>query len=176
MEPQKSITGLIRQKTYFSILRLLNSIISNNKYADMPISKLFKQEDFSSSEKAAVVELTYGILRHRIRIDHIIENASSAVISSLDLNTLNILRICTYQAIFKDLKATGVVNNGVALSAKHFKFSGFIKRTIEGILRNKDNVVFPDMDKTPIDYISTYHSNPAPPPLRPLRLFNCPTP
>jgi len=160
VEPQKSITGLVRQKTYFSILQLLNSIISNNKYADMPISKLFKSEDLIFSEKAAVVELTYGILRHRARIDHIIENASSAVISNLDLNTLNILRICTYQALFKDVKATGVINNAVALSAKNTRFSGFIKRTIEGILRNKDNVIFPDRDKTPIDYISTYHSHP----------------
>ncbi|HUV82142.1 MAG TPA: transcription antitermination factor NusB [archaeon] len=160
MEPQKNITGLVRQKTYFSILQLLNSIISNNKYADMPISKLFKSEDFSSSEKAAVFELTYGILRHRARIDHIIENASSAVISSLELNTLNTLRICTYQALFKDVKATGVINNAVALSAKNPNFSGFIKRTIEGILRNKENVIFPDRDKTPIDYISTYHSHP----------------
>ena len=160
MEPQKNITGLVRQKTYFSILQLLNSIISNNKYADMPISKLFKNEDLTSSEKAAVVELIYGILRHRARIDHIIENASSAVISSLDLNTLNILRICTYQALFKDVKATGVINNAVALSAKNTRLSGFVKRTIEGILRNKDNVIFPDRDETPIDYISTYHSHP----------------
>ncbi|MCG7848633.1 MAG: hypothetical protein MIO93_05570 [ANME-2 cluster archaeon] len=163
MEPQKSIisiNGHIRQKTYSSILQILNSVISDKRYADILITKLFKNEDFSSSEKAAVVEHVYGILRHRARIDHIIENGSTAVISSLGLNILNVLRICTYQAVFKELKAAAVITNSIALSAKDARLSGFVKRTVEAILKNKDNVIFPDRQQAPLDYISTYHSHP----------------
>ncbi|MBU3966208.1 MAG: 16S rRNA (cytosine(967)-C(5))-methyltransferase RsmB [Euryarchaeota archaeon] len=153
--------SLIRQKTYSTALFVLNSTLADRKYPDILIGVLFKKEDFSSSEKAAVNELVYGILRHRARIDHIIEGASSAIISGLVLNILNILRICAFQAVFTDASPARIMNNAVALSAREDKFSGFVKRTVEAIIRNKDTVVFPDKEKTQIEYISAYHSHPV---------------
>ncbi len=151
----------IRQKTYSTVLYVLNSTLADRKYPDILLGWLFKREEFSSSEKAAVNELVYGILRHRARLDHIIEHASSAVISGLHLNILNILRICTYQAVFSGASPAGIINNAVALSAREEKFSGFVKRTVEAIIRNKDAAVFPDKEKDPVGYISTYHSHPV---------------
>ncbi len=151
----------VRQKTYSIVLYVLNSTIADRKYPDILLGGLFKKEEFSSSEKAAVNELVYGILRHRARLDHIIEHASSAVIPRLHLNIINILRICTYQAVFSDASPAGIINNAVALSAREEKFSGFVKRTVEAIIRNKDAVVFPDKEKNPVEYISVYHSHPV---------------
>ncbi|MDL5502958.1 MAG: hypothetical protein QSU88_07055, partial [Candidatus Methanoperedens sp.] len=54
---------VIRQKSYNSVLLLLNSILQEKKYPDIIISELFKNEDFSSGEKAVIVDLVYGILR-----------------------------------------------------------------------------------------------------------------
>ncbi len=151
----------VRQKTYSIILYVLNSTLADRKYPDILLGGLFKREEFSSSEKAAVNELVYGILRHRSRLDHIIEHASNAVISGLHLNILNILRICAFQAVFSDASPAGIINNAVALSAREEKLSGFVKRTVEAIIRNKDAVVFPDKEKDPVGYISTYHSHPV---------------
>lgn len=151
----------LRQKTYTTALFVLNSTLVDRKYPDILLGGLFKNEDFSTSEKAAVNELVYGILRHRARIDHIIEHASSAVISGLDLNIIDILRICTFQAVFTDASPARIMNNAVALSAREDKFAGFVKRTVEAIIRNKDAVVFPDKDKAKIEYISVYHSHPV---------------
>ncbi len=153
--------SLIRQKTYTTALFVLNSTLADRKYPDILLGVLFKKEDFSSSEKAAVNELVYGILRHRARLDHIIEHASSAVISGLDLNILDILRICAFQAVFTDASLARIMNNAVALSARDDKFSGFVKRTVEAIIRNKEAVVFPDKEKDPIGYIASYHSHPV---------------
>jgi len=153
--------NFVRQKTYSTALFVLNSTLADRKYPDILIGVLFKKEDFSSSEKAAVNELVYGILRHRARLDHIIEHASSAVISGLDQNILNIIRICAFQAVFTDASPARIMNNAVALSAREDKFSGFVKRTVEAIIRNKDAVVFPDKEKDPIGYISSYHSHPV---------------
>ncbi len=149
----------VRQKTYSTVLYVLNSTLADRKYPDLLLGELFKREEFSSSEKAAVSELVYGILRHRARLDYIIEHASSAMISGLDPNILNILRICTYQAVFSDASPARIINNAAALSAREEKFSGFVKRTVEAIIRNKDAVVFPDKD--PVEYISVYHSHPV---------------
>jgi 16S rRNA (cytosine967-C5)-methyltransferase len=150
----------IRQRTYTSVLSLLNSILSGKIYPDLLIGELFRKEDFSSDEKRVLVELVYGILRHLGRIDHIIEHASRARISNLNLDILNSIRICTYQTAFMDVSAAGIINNAVAMSANDKKLGGFVKRTVEAVLRNKDNVVFPDKEKAPIEYISVYHSHP----------------
>ncbi|VVB89955.1 Ribosomal RNA small subunit methyltransferase B [uncultured archaeon] len=150
----------VRQKTYYTALFVLNSTLSDRKYPDILIGELFKKQDFSPSEKAAINELVYGILRHRTRLDYIIEHASTAVVSGVEPNILNILRICTYQAVFTESSLSGIINNAVALSAREEKFSGFVKRTVEAIIRNKDAVVF-DKKKSQVEYISVYHSHPA---------------
>jgi 16S rRNA (cytosine967-C5)-methyltransferase len=147
----------VRQKTYNSVLLLLDSIFSGKKYPEVLISELFRQEDFSRDEKTVIVGLVYGILRHLGRLDYIIEHASCARITNLAPDILNSIRICAYQAVFTDSSASGIVNNVMAMSSHNTKFSGFAKRTIEAILKNKDTVVFPD---PPVEYIPAYHSHP----------------
>jgi 16S rRNA (cytosine967-C5)-methyltransferase len=156
----KKINILIRQRTYTSVLSLLNSILSGKIYPDILIGELFRKEEFSSDEKRVLVELVYGILRHLGRIDHIIEHASSANISNLGMEILNSIRICTYQAVFMDVSSAGIINNAVAMSSNDKKMGGFVKRTVEAVLRNKDNIVFPDKEKAPLKYICIYHSHP----------------
>ena len=80
---------LIRQKSYNSVLLLLNSILQGKKYPDILISELFRNEDFSSDEKTVIVDLVYGILRHLGRLDYIIGHASRATITNLDPDILN---------------------------------------------------------------------------------------
>ncbi len=126
----------------------------------MLLGELFKKEIFSTAEKATVVEFIYGILRHRGRIDYIIEHASRASLPEIDLNILNILRICTYQAVFMETSPAGIINNATALCVDEKRFGGFVKRTVEGIIRNHDKVTFPDKEKMPLEYISIYHSHP----------------
>lgn len=151
----------IRQKTYSTVQFVLNSTLAERKYPDIFLGDLFKTEDFSTSEKAVIIDFTYGILRHMRRLDHIIEYASSAVVPGLDKKILNIIRICSYQAVFTDDSHARIINNAVALSARDEKFSAFVKRTVEAIIKNKDSVDFPDKERSPVEYISTYHSHPV---------------
>ena len=150
----------IRQKTYTAVLDLLNLILSGKKYPDQLISELFKTEELSSDEKAVIVEFTYGILRHLGRLDYIIEHTSRTMITNLGQDILNSIRICTYQAVFTDASAAGIINNAVAMSSHNTKLSGFVKRTVEAVLRNKGAIIFPDMEKAPVEYICAYHSHP----------------
>ena len=138
----------------------MNSILHGKKYPDFIIGELFKTEDFSSDEKAVIVDLVYGILRHLGRLDYIIGHASRAIITNLDPEILDSLRICTYQALFTKVSAAGIVNNAAAMLSNDTKSRGFVKRTIEAVLKNKDAVIFPDREKASIEYISAYHSHP----------------
>jgi len=157
----KSKTVFVRQISYFAILTLLDPITLDNRYPDFLIGELFKNEKFESAEKAVIVSFVYGILRHRGRIDYIIENTTRASVSRIEPDILNILRICTFQAFFTDASPASIKNNAVALSSHKDKFRGFVTRTIEGVIRNKNAVVFPDKVKNTPEYICAYHSHPA---------------
>ncbi len=156
MNPQFS-----RQKVFFSILNLLGSIIVRRKYADREIGNLFKKEEFTESEKAAIVEAVYGILRNRNRLDYTIEKTSGVRMVDIDPGTVNIFRICTYQALYTSASNAGILNNSVALSSRHEKHSGFVKRTMETVLRNKNSIVFPDKKEYLQEYISVVYSHPV---------------
>lgn len=161
MDKRKSSIGFTRQKTYFAILDILVAVQADKKYPDVLLGGLFKEGNFSSPEKARIVEFVYGILRHRGKIDYVIANASNARISELDINITSIIRICTYQALFTDSTPAGILSNATALCPNGNKFAGFVKRTVEAVLRNKGNVIFPDKEKSRVDYISVYHSHPS---------------
>ncbi|MCE8428065.1 MAG: 16S rRNA (cytosine(967)-C(5))-methyltransferase RsmB [Candidatus Methanoperedens sp.] len=161
MSSHKHEQKFSKQRTYNAALHLLNTIFEGNVYPDILLGKFFQQEKFTSEEKKAIVELVYEIIRHRGKIDHIIGNTSRAVVSKLDLNILNILRLCAYEATSANTSSCAVINNAIALSSKEGMFKGFIKRTMEAIIRNRDNLVFPDIERDPIKYISIFHSHPV---------------
>lgn len=149
----------VRQKIYNGAAILLNSILSWKRYPDLLIGEFLKKEELSSHEKAVIVELIYGILRHLGKIDYIIEHASRAKIIEISPDLLNPIRICVYHALFTDSSETGIINNAIAMSSSNIKYRGFVKRTVEAILRNKKAVLFPDKEKAPIEYITVYYSH-----------------
>jgi hypothetical protein len=123
----KNNSNFIRQRAYIAVLHLLNSILAGGKYPDILLGELFKLEK-------------YGILRHLRRIDHIIEHASRARIGGLHLSIINILRICTYQAMFTHTSPAGVINNAVALSGTIPKSSDFLLFRDEETRRPGNNI------------------------------------
>lgn len=161
MKPSRHPYTFSKQRTYNASLYLLNSIFTGKVYPDILLGEFFRKENFSSEEKRAIVELVYEIMRHRAKIDYAIENTSKAVISGLGIDILNILRLCAYQAMSQNTSSDAVINNAVALSSKEETYKGFIKRTVEAIIRNKDNLVFPEKQKDLVKYVSTFHSYPS---------------
>lgn len=151
----------IRQAAHAAVLELLNATTSGRGYPDRLTGGLFRRTAFSDAEKAAITEMLYGILRHRGRLDYIIEHSSRAVPAALSPAARNILRLAAYQALSGLASPAGIINSTVALSSKDGKLGGFLKRTAEAVLRNKDSVSFPDRGPSPLEFISLYHSHPA---------------
>jgi len=151
----------IRQAAHAAVLELLNATESGRGYPDRLTGELFRKTSFSDAEKAAITETLYGILRHRARLDHIIEHSSRAVPAALPPRALNILRLAAYQALFGLASQAGIINSTVALSARDRNLGGFLKRTVEAVFRNRDSVRFPDREIAPLEFISLYHSHPA---------------
>lgn len=114
-------------------------------------------------DRAFVSHLVQGVLRWRLRLDWIIEQASDFPIQKITPPILNVLRLAVYQIFFLDkvpesAAVNEAVNQSKAHAAKHVV--SFVNGILRSICREKDKIAFPDPDLDPGHYLSVFYSYP----------------
>ncbi len=114
-------------------------------------------------DKAFLSHLVQGVLRWRLRLDWIIEQASHFPLKEISLPVLNILRLALYQIYFLDkVPQSAAVNEAVkqckARAPKHVV--SFVNGTLRRICREKDKIPFPDQKTYPAHYLSVFYAYP----------------
>ena len=101
------------------------------------------EAEINSKDRALVHELTLGILRKKLYLDHLIEVLSGKKVSKLDLEVLISLRIGLYQILFLDkIPQSAAVNESVnlVLHAKKKSAKGFVNAVLRKSTREKINL------------------------------------
>ena len=90
-------------------------------------------------------------------IDYIISQFSKVPVKKLSPWIINILRLGIYQILYTDkIPVSAACNESVKLAKKygHKASSGYVNGILRNILRNKDNIVYPDKSKSLAEYFS----------------------
>jgi 16S rRNA (cytosine967-C5)-methyltransferase len=114
-------------------------------------------------DRAFINHLVQGVLRWRLRLDWIIEQASDFPIQRITPPILNILRLALYQIFFLDrVPESAAVNEAVNQSKAHAArhVVSFVNGILRSICREKDKINFPDRDSDPAHYLSVFYSYP----------------
>lgn len=122
---------------------------------------LAKNNALTKTQKAFITQCVNGTLRNLILIDFIINSFSNTNTKKMKPLILNILRSSVYQLKFMDkVPESAICNEAVNLTkAKGFKnLSGFVNGVIRNIIRNIDNIKYPDEQKEPVEYLETMYS------------------
>ncbi len=99
---------------------------------------------FVSRDSAFILELVYGVLRNRSRIDWLLERYSAHPLSKTDDWTRNILRLAAYQLLFLDkVPASAAVNTATELAKSHGKKTGYVNGLLRSVERNKETLPLP---------------------------------
>ncbi|MFH1487623.1 MAG: 16S rRNA (cytosine(967)-C(5))-methyltransferase RsmB, partial [Pseudomonadota bacterium] len=142
------------------------------------LDRVFKKDDFSGKaladvflhhlllderDRAFTSHLVQGVLRWRMRLDWMIEQASDFPLKKIDPSVLNILRLALYQIFFLDkVPDSAAVNEAVnqckRLHAPHI--GSFVNGILRNICRGKDQITFPEKGKDPAFFLSVYYSCP----------------
>jgi 16S rRNA (cytosine967-C5)-methyltransferase len=85
-----------RQAAVMALFEVENS----GAYSDKALKKILGEGNMPPAEKALASELTYGVIRHKMRIDFIIQAYSTQKLKRLSLWILCILRVGIYQIFF----------------------------------------------------------------------------
>ncbi len=144
-------------------LKILYDIDKNNAYTNITLKKHLKTFSFAPIDNNFITELIYGIVKHRITIDYIIEQFSSIKIKKISPWILNILRMGIYQISFLDrVPDSAACNESVKLAQKygHSSSARYVNGVLRNISRNKTSIKYPNREEDLIGFLSVVYSHP----------------
>ncbi|HER25295.1 MAG TPA: 16S rRNA (cytosine(967)-C(5))-methyltransferase RsmB [Candidatus Atribacteria bacterium] len=153
------VVDLIRE----TILTILVKIDSKQGYINILLNHALDKKKISSRDAAFITEITYGVVRNRNRIDWVLAQFSTKPLSETAVLIRNILRMGVYQLLFLNkVPDYALCNESVQLAKKYGNpgVAKFVNGILRNIIRNRENIHWPDQKKEPALYISTIYSYP----------------
>lgn len=114
--------------------------------------------DLDKRERAFLMELVYGVLRHRDYLDWQLKGFLRKP-SALSPDTLNNLRVAVYQLQYLRVPEWAAVNEAVEGEKGHRGNPPLVNGVLRNFLRQRDNIALPP-EKDPVAYISITTSHP----------------
>ncbi len=145
-------------------LDILDRVGGAEVHPDHLLTDSFKRyRHLTSLDRAFLTELTYGVIRWRGRLDWVVQHFSKIPFEKIEPGTLNILRLGLYQILFLSrTPSSAAVNESVEL-AKRIRGkggAGFVNAVLRSSIRQKDEILYPDMEQDPALHISVGQSHP----------------
>jgi 16S rRNA (cytosine967-C5)-methyltransferase len=115
---------------------------------------------FGARDSAFILELVYGTLRNRSRLDWALNLLSKQPLENTDTWTRNILRMGAYQLLFLDrVPASAAVNTATELAKVHGKKQGYVNGLLRNLDRKRRTIAFPGPEDL-VKRLSVLHSHP----------------
>lgn len=154
-----------KDRTYNSRQIVLDALqmIEKGALASSVFEKVFECKPVRL-DRAFIMELVYGVLRNRNKIDWIIERSAGRRLKEIEPKVVNILRSGIYQLLFMDkVPAWAAVDESVKLAKRcgYERASGFINGVLRRVAEvNPDILDFPRLEEDPLHHISVVYSHP----------------
>ena len=146
-----------------TILTILVKIDSKQGFINILLNKSLDKNKISTRDAAFINEITYGVIRNRNKLDWSLSQFSTKTLSETPILIRNILRMGVYQLLSLDkVPDYAVCNESVQLAKKYGNpgISKFVNGVLRNIIRNRENIRWPDKGKEAAQYISTIYSHP----------------
>jgi 16S rRNA (cytosine967-C5)-methyltransferase len=124
--------------------RVLNRVEGGDAYADVLVMK--ETEGLPANDAALATEITYGVLRWKMRLDYTIDLFASIKAKKLEHRVLNALRIGAYQLLFlTKVPPSAAINESVKLLRKDGpRKSGFVNAVLRKLDSERSSISLPD--------------------------------
>jgi len=155
----KTKVDLIRE----TVLNVLVKIDSKQGYINILLTKTLDKKIISTRDVAFITEITYGVVRNRNKLDWALSQFSTKPLSETAVLIRNILRMGVYQLLFLNkVPDYAVCNESVQLAKKYGNpgIAKFVNGILRNIIRNREDIRWPDKEKETALYISTIYSHP----------------
>lgn len=145
-------------------IKILNRIDRTDAYLDKLLEVEIKNSELSGKDKALLYEIVHGVTRWMGRIDWILTGFYKGQFSKGIPNIKNAMRVALYQILFLDkVPDYAAVNESVNFIKKlqGQKPADLTNAVLRNIIRNKENIRYPDRAEDLAGYLSAYLSHPS---------------
>ena len=145
------------------ILTILVKIDSKQGFINILLNEALDKNKISTRDAAFVNEITCGVVRNRNKLDWALSQFSTKPLSEASALIKNILRMGVYQLLFLDkVPDYAVCNESVQLAKKYGNpgVAKFVNGILRNIIRNRENIRWPNKEKEAALYVSTIYSHP----------------
>ncbi len=131
-------------------------------WSDAVLGSVMDSAQLDGRDRGLCTAICYGVMQHKLLLDHSIAAFSSVKVNKLEPKVLDILRISAYQLLFMDrIPVSAAVNEGVKLTKKlgYSRASGLVNAVLRKISANKATLLEPK-GKTGAETLSLKYSHP----------------
>ncbi len=146
------------------ILDMLMEISEKGAYSHVVLRQTLKKYQYlDKRDRAFITRITEGTLENRIYLDYVINQVSNIKVAKMKPLIRNLLRMSAYQVLMMDsVPASAACNEAVKLAIKRSfsQLKGFVNGVIRAIIRNIDNMKFPNASEDLVEYLHIKYSMP----------------
>jgi len=145
-------------------VKILNRIVKTDAYLDKLLDAELAYSELSGKDKALLFEIVHGVIRWMLRLDWILNGFYKGQYSKAIPDVKNALRVALYQLLFLDkIPEYAAINESVKFVKKlqGRKAANLTNAILRNIIRNKENIRFPDKESEKILFLSSYYSHPV---------------
>ncbi len=154
----------MKENTRELVLNMLLAITEENEFSHILIRDVLNKYNYwESKDKNFVKRLTEGTLERMIQIDYVLNKFSKVPVNKMKSLIRNLLRMSVYQILFMDgVPDSAACNEAVKLAGKRgFRnLQGYVNGVLRNIVRQKEEIGWPDKKREPLRYLSVLYSMP----------------
>lgn len=142
-------------------LHVLQDVTRGGAYASLALSKRLRDARLPKRDEALVSELVYGTLERQITLDYFLDKLMER--PDIDAVIRDILRMGAYQILYLTrVPDSAAVDESVKLARQMDRdaFGGLVNGVLRNIVRQKDDLPWPDKESDPVLWLSVRHSLP----------------
>ena len=147
------------------ILGVLMKITEEEAYSHIALREVLEQYQYlDKRDRAFISRVSEGTLEYMLELDYIIECFSKVPVYNMKPLIRNLLRMSVYQIKYMDaVPDSAVVNEAVKIAQKRgfYNLKGFVNAVLRSVIRGLGDVVYPDPEKDPEQYLSVTYSIPV---------------
>jgi len=144
-------------------IKILNRVDRSDSYLDKLMDSELRSTEMNELDKSLMGEIVTGVIRWRNKIDWILTGFFHGNFTKAETNIRNTLRVALYQIMFLDrVPHSAAVNEAVEFikRLRGQKVADLVNAILRNIVRNVENLRYPDQNEDKIQYLAVIESHP----------------
>ena len=144
-------------------VKILNRVERSDAYLDRVLETEMRNTEMNELDKGLMNEIVTGVVRWQMKIDWVLTGFFHGNFTKAETNIKNALRVALYQILFLDkVPHSAAVNESVEFikRLRGQKVADLVNGVLRNILRNLENIRYPDFKENKIQHLAVIESHP----------------